>query len=1128
MKAFNQTKRMKTMKTRSSLACLLAVASLIGAALTSRAITLVVTNLADSGPGTLRDAITFVNTTAGGEVIAFDPALDGQTITLTTGQIPIATNLTIDASTLPDGITISGNTNSRVLQIGSGASVTLNSLTLASGSVSNDEGGAILNSGNLMAINCLFTNNTARGGDGQSTGNNGGGGGGGAGIGGAIFSSGTVLTLTNCVFADNRAVGGHGGNGEGNSVNNDPGGNGGGPNSGVGGAPGNLGGNGGYGGGGGGGSGEGFVVGYAGGNGGFGGGGGGGGAMSGGGSGGVGGQGGTFGGNGGAALSSYSGGGGGGAGLGGAIFAQTGAVTIVNCTFDGNVATNGPGGNGSFIFPDGRPGQGVGGAVFSASPDPILLDNIFSGNVASSFAPDVLSLVYTLADSGPGSLRNAVAGAPNGAAIAFDPALTGQTIMLTSGQISISNDLIIDSSALAAGVRISGNSNSRLFQISPTASVTLKSLTLVSGSVSNDEGGAILNSGNLMAINCLFTNNTARGGDGQSTGNNGGGGGGGAGIGGAIFSSGTVLTLTNCVFADNRAVGGHGGNGEGNSVNNDPGGNGGGPNSGVGGAPGNLGGNGGYGGGGGGGSGEGFVVGYAGGNGGFGGGGGGGGAMSGGGSGGVGGQGGTFGGNGGAALSSYSGGGGGGAGLGGAIFAQTGAVTIVNCTFTGNVATNGPGGNGSFIFPDGRPGQGVGGAVYSISPGLMLDNVFSNNVASSFAPNVLSLVYTLADNGPGSLRNAVAGAPNGTTIRFDSALGGQTITLTSGEISIFNSMTIEASNLAGGIIIDAGGNSRVMEVTNANVTLDSLTLTNGHASGNGGGILLDSSAALTMTNCTVSANSATSGGGGIENNGGTLTVNQCTLSGNSTAQNGGGIDVGSDSTVTLYNSTLSGNSASGGGGGIENYQATNTLINCTLSGNSAGGGGGINNYGALTLTNTIVAGNTAATDPNLYLDISGSFTGANNIGSGDPLLAPLGNYGGPTQTMPPLAGSPTLDKGDDSVTNFLATDQRGYPRRSGTHVDIGAVEAQYAPANNPPNLMGSTFSAAGGTNSFQFTFTNVTNADFTVLASTNLALPLTNWVEIGNAAQNPPGQYQFTDPGATNIYPQRFYQVVSP
>jgi len=77
--------------------------------------------------------------------------------------------------------------------------------------------------------------------------------------------------------------------------------------------------------------------------------------------------------------------------------------------------------------------------------------------------------------------------------------------------------------------------------------------------------------------------------------------------------------------------------------------------------------------------------------------------------------------------------------------------------------------------------------------------------------------------------------------------------------------------------------------------------------------------------------------------------------------------------------------------------------------------------------------------------ISLILTGPNLIG-GNPLLAPLGNYGGPTQTMPPLPGSPAIDAGSDSVTNApynLTTDQRGLPRLSGAHVDIGAVEAQY-------------------------------------------------------------------------------------
>ena len=61
----------------------------------------------------------------------------------------------------------------------------------------------------------------------------------------------------------------------------------------------------------------------------------------------------------------------------------------------------------------------------------------------------------------------------------------------------------------------------------------------------------------------------------------------------------------------------------------------------------------------------------------------------------------------------------------------------------------------------------------------------------------------------------------------------------------------------------------------------------------------------------------------------------------------------------------------------------------------------------LNMNNTIVAGNTQ-TD---LTDFAGSPTGSNNLIGGDPVLAPLGNYGGPTQTMPEFPGSPALGAG---------------------------------------------------------------------------------------------------------------------
>src|SRR5262245_5962602 len=83
--------------------------------------------------------------------------------------------------------------------------------------------------------------------------------------------------------------------------------------------------------------------------------------------------------------------------------------------------------------------------------------------------------------------------------------------------------------------------------------------------------------------------------------------------------------------------------------------------------------------------------------------------------------------------------------------------------------------------------------------------------------------------------------------------------------------------------------------------------------------------------------------------------------------------------------------------------------------------------------------------------------------SADPLLAPLGNYGGPAPTMPPMPDSLAIDTG--TVQSF-STDQRGYPRSSGL-LDIGAVEGVFNPA----------FPLSGvtklGNGSFRFSFSNL-------------------------------------------------------
>ena len=77
----------------------------------------------------------------------------------------------------------------------------------------------------------------------------------------------------------------------------------------------------------------------------------------------------------------------------------------------------------------------------------------------------------------------------------------------------------------------------------------------------------------------------------------------------------------------------------------------------------------------------------------------------------------------------------------------------------------------------------------------------------------------------------------------------------------------------------------------------------------------------------------------------------------------------------------------------------------------------------------------------------------------------------------------------------------------------------------PGIVLASAKKPTGG--SCEFTFTNNPGARFTMLTSTNMSLPVVNWTPLGGVTENFPGQFQFTDPQATNG-PVRFYRVRSP
>ena len=102
----------------------------------------------------------------------------------------------------------------------------------------------------------------------------------------------------------------------------------------------------------------------------------------------------------------------------------------------------------------------------------------------------------------------------------------------------------------------------------------------------------------------------------------------------------------------------------------------------------------------------------------------------------------------------------------------------------------------------------------------------------------------------------------------------------------------------------------------------------------------------------------------------------------------------------------------------------------------------------VSVTGTIIGGpcETALTSLgwNLGTDASCGLTGTGDL-SADPLLAPLGDNGGPTPTRMLLPGSPAIDAIPTGTPRLcdgtLATDQRGVVRPQGTGCDIGAVEA---------------------------------------------------------------------------------------
>ena len=154
---------------------------------------LIVLNMSDSGAGSLRQA---VESLPSGGVITFDPSLAGKTIYLTSGELLLAQNMTITGPGA-NQLTVSGNHNSRVLDIAPGVTNVISGLTIADGLAGDtivypDLGGGIYNGGDLTLINCTIRGNSA-----TNTS---------SGWGGGIYST-NVLRMTGCTVGPTNEAG---------------------------------------------------------------------------------------------------------------------------------------------------------------------------------------------------------------------------------------------------------------------------------------------------------------------------------------------------------------------------------------------------------------------------------------------------------------------------------------------------------------------------------------------------------------------------------------------------------------------------------------------------------------------------------------------------------------------------------------------------------------------------------------------------------------------------------------------------------------------------------------------------------------------------------------------------------
>jgi hypothetical protein len=309
----------------------------------------------------------------------------------------------------------------------------------------------------------------------------------------------------------------------------------------------------------------------------------------------------------------------------------------------------------------------------------------------------------------------------------------------------------------------------------------------------------------------------------------------------------------------------------------------------------------------------------------------------------------------------------------------------------------------------------------------------------------------------------------GGIVTFNCGPGTTTITLTATK-TITAATTIVGDDTGVSRIVISGGNAVRLFTVSATLDVGAVSLINGRDSAAlPGAAAINATAPVALIDVTVSGHQTSFGGCPALVTTSQLNIIQSTISGNvnTAAATGKAVCGNNTSQIQIVASTLSGNT-----GGALQTSGIATLLNVTVANNTAtgaGNSGGIASFGSsgnIQLINSIVANNIdtgsgqcgaaaggVLTDSGGNLQFPGVTCGA-AIPSLDPLLAPLANNGGLTQTMALLSGSPAIDRG--VATSCNSVDQRNSPVTDGDGngsvvCDSGAFEAA-AVAPPPPTV----------------------------------------------------------------------------